>query len=979
MKKFLFLLLGLTIAVGASADVDPWLAQHSAMSQARAERVTHKQFVKRQKAHDLSQSTAVKGQRMNNLRDGDPIAIYEQPEGTLVTYKRSGWYCNNIDMVPMPQMGYVSMVYDPDGTTVYIQDLVFGAQYKTWVRGTIADGKLTVPMGQYVYTNYYNGQYRYGSYLAWSYVVQESYEDENYPQSYEDSTVTEVTYTIDGDSFIMDNSVGTANTIGSRGLSVAWDDADWSWGTEWNTTFTRAELPTVIENQPQGTPMTYKRNVQCVNYSQNSSLIGEVNFNVVYDPDGQTVYIKDPVSLFDIGSWVEGTVNGNKITVQLGQYLYYDGDENVILVWGTNTIGPKNQIFTIDPSVTEVTFTIGDDGYVTMDNSSSGLLGDGATGLAAILDNGNEAYAMVWNKPKYTTPIYDRPDGTLVTYIRGGSYFGNNGEIYPQGGQVNVVYAPDGKTVYIQDILCGTPFQTWVEGTIEDNKIHMPMGQFIFWQEEFRDSYGYFLSWAQIYYDQNDEMYRCHYDPSATEATFTINGDVITMDNSAFGPNNDAEGAVGLCAVINFDTSWIAQCDVMTEFSDPTVGPTFIENQPEGELVTYNRSGYGLDSYGRPTAIHAEVNIVYADDGQTVYIQDPVYGPRFNTWVKGTISDGKIHVPLNQYVNLQYGVYLAWGTCTATATVDPDDAPFVFTPDADATEFTYTISGNRIIMDNTTAGDNGNGAVGLAILQDNGDTYFMMEFNSVFNRIVELTIIEEQPEGELVTYNRSGYTSDWSGETIEQSGTVNLVYAPDGNTVYIQDIIYHGPGTWVMGTIEGNKIHVPLGQAIASLYVGPPTKFKARRGNRDIEYIVLGAGLVVPDPDDEGTYMLDVDPSLTEITFTISGNVISLDNTCFGPNDSINGAMVIAAIYQYEPQYFEQCDLLTVFSADNPDVTPGDVNGDNEVKINDVTALIDLLLSGNDISASIATDVNGDGRVTIADVTALIDLLLSGN
>jgi hypothetical protein len=241
------------------------------------------------------------------------------------------------------------------------------------------------------------------------------------------------------------------------------------------------------------------------------------------------------------------------------------------------------------------------------------------------------------------------------------------------------------------------------------------------------------------------------------------------------------------------------------------------------------------------------------------------------------------------------------------------------------------------------------------------------------------TIIDEQPEGELVTYNRSGYTSDWSGETIEQSGTVNLVYAPDGNTVYIRDLIYHGPGTWVMGTIEGNKIHVPLGQAISSLYVGPPTKFKARRGNRDIEYIVLGAGLVVPDPDYEGSYMLDVDPSLTEITFTISGNVISLDNTCFGPNDSINGAMVIAAVYQYEPQYFEQCDLLTVFSADNPDVTPGDVNGDNEVKINDVTALIDLLLSGDDISASIATDVNGDGRVTIADVTALIDLLLSGN
>ena len=450
------------------------------------------------------------------------------------------------------------------------------------------------------------------------------------------------------------------------------------------------------------------------------------------------------------------------------------------------------------------------------------------------------------------------------------------------------------------------------------------------------------------------------------------------MDNSSFGPNNDADGAVGLCAIPTDNTSWLLQCDLMTEFSNPVVGPSIINNQPEGELVTLNRKGYIIDSYGRPTSINAEVNIVYADDGQTVYIQDPVYGPRFGTWVRGTISNGKIHVPLGQYVNLEYGVYLAWGTCTATATVDPDDDPFVFTPDADATELTYTISGNRIIMDNTTAGNNGDGAVGLAIQQDNGDPYFMMEFNSVFTAMVEPTIIDTQPEGELMTLNRSGYFSNWEGNVNEQSGTVNLVCAPDGYTVFIQDIIYNGPGTWVMGTIEGNKIHVPLGQAIASQYVGPPTKFKNKRDNRDIEFIMLGAGLIVPDPDYEGAYILDTDPSLIEITFTINGDVISLDNTCFGPNNDINGAMVIAAIPQYEPQYFYQCDLLTVFSADNPDVTPGDVNGDNEVKINDVTALIDLLLGTDAIPVTIATDVNGDGRVTIADVTALIDLLLSG-
>lgn len=56
---------------------------------------------------------------------------------------------------------------------------------------------------------------------------------------------------------------------------------------------------------------------------------------------------------------------------------------------------------------------------------------------------------------------------------------------------------------------------------------------------------------------------------------------------------------------------------------------------------------------------------------------------------------------------------------------------------------------------------------------------------------------------------------------------------------------------------------------------------------------------------------------------------------------------------------------------------PGDINGDGGINISDVTALIDLLLSGGEISAG--ADVNGDGQVNISDVTALIDRLLSGN
>ena len=52
----------------------------------------------------------------------------------------------------------------------------------------------------------------------------------------------------------------------------------------------------------------------------------------------------------------------------------------------------------------------------------------------------------------------------------------------------------------------------------------------------------------------------------------------------------------------------------------------------------------------------------------------------------------------------------------------------------------------------------------------------------------------------------------------------------------------------------------------------------------------------------------------------------------------------------------------------------GDVNGDGEVSIADVNALIDMILSG-DIEQR--GDVNGDGEVSIADVNAVIDMILT--
>ena len=55
----------------------------------------------------------------------------------------------------------------------------------------------------------------------------------------------------------------------------------------------------------------------------------------------------------------------------------------------------------------------------------------------------------------------------------------------------------------------------------------------------------------------------------------------------------------------------------------------------------------------------------------------------------------------------------------------------------------------------------------------------------------------------------------------------------------------------------------------------------------------------------------------------------------------------------------------------------GDVNGDGNVSIADVTTLIDMLLTGSDYNE--LADLNGNGHLDIGDVTSLIDRLLNGN
>ena len=110
-------------------------------------------------------------------------------------------------------------------------------------------------------------------------------------------------------------------------------------------------------------------------------------------------------------------------------------------------------------------------------------------------------------------------------------------------------------------------------------------------------------------------------------------------------------------------------------------------------------------------------------------------------------------------------------------------------------------------------------------------------------------------------------------------------------------------------------------------------------------------------------------PDGTTITLTGTGNQPATgDYNIYGIIWKVNGALV------FEPVAWQK------YVEPEPEFLRGDVNDDGNVKINDVTALINYLLSGDATGINQnAADCNQDGSVKIGDVSALINYLLNGS
>lgn len=163
------------------------------------------------------------------------------------------------------------------------------------------------------------------------------------------------------------------------------------------------------------------------------------------------------------------------------------------------------------------------------------------------------------------------------------------------------------------------------------------------------------------------------------------------------------------------------------------------------------------------------------------------------------------------------------------------------------------------------------------------------QLHKVFKNKAPLTFVEGQPEGELKSYKRSGwsYIEDWDGiYRTQQSGVAKVVFA-ENDEVYLQNAIaYINSGKWVKGTLgeDGKTITIAPGEVLehTSVYIYDEAKDDYLQYDGDLKLAMMK----VTKGEDFITFTEDPE---TPITYTIDGDSIVLNNT--GVDEEVLGAV----------------------------------------------------------------------------------------
>jgi hypothetical protein len=231
-------------------------------------------------------------------------------------------------------------------------------------------------------------------------------------------------------------------------------------------------------------------------------------------------------------------------------------------------------------------------------------------------------------------PMYDQPAGTLKNYTREGKSvvwdYDNGFYVAYQEGKVSIVFAEDGKTVYMKDPLYAMAYGSWVEGTLSDDgtTITIPMGQVVY-HSPYYDA-DVILSWgstseANINWDTYELEVNYTPDETVEAAVFSIDGETIRLEGSQGAEVLTAEdlaefAATGLSAIWADNRAWVNTIEwgtVLTELpaAQPAVpaNPAIIDWRDMGNENGYNRLEFKID------LVDVDGNPLDTEQGQLTY------------------------------------------------------------------------------------------------------------------------------------------------------------------------------------------------------------------------------------------------------------------------------------------------------------------------------------------------------------------------